>query len=368
MNFDSKGAFAGSKPIIISGPCSAESRSQVLETAKQLHGIDYVNIFRAGIWKPRTRPNSFEGVGAVGLAWLKEAGTQYGMPVTTEVANAKHVELCLAAGIDILWIGARTTVNPFAVQEIADALRGVNIPVMVKNPINPDLNLWMGAIERIYNSGIRELAAIHRGFSSATKSKYRNKPLWEIPIQLKTEFPDLSIFCDPSHIGGSRDLIQPLSQRAFDLDFDGLMIESHISPADALSDAKQQVTPDALHSILAKLQIKNKTISDSQFNQKLETLRSDIDELDEELLRILGKRMEMVEAIGHYKKQYNITPFQLQRWREILESRKMIGSELNLSEKFIQDFLGALHTESLEKQTKIVKVTPSPKTDQSITW
>lgn len=355
MIFKPKGIFTSQQPLLISGPCSAETEEQMLTTARLLKETGRVHILRAGIWKPRTRPNSFEGIGEQGLSWLKKAGEQTGLAVTTEVANASHVDLCLKAGIDILWIGARTTVNPFAVQEIADALKGVNMPVMVKNPINPDLSLWMGAIERIYNSGITELAAIHRGFSSANKSKYRNKPMWNIPIALKAEFPTLPLICDPSHIGGDRALIAPISQRAFDLGFNGLMIESHLAPDDAWSDAFQQVTPQILADILENLQVKNKEIQDPKFNHQLEILRADIDELDEEILRILGKRMELAKEIGYNKKKFNITPLQLERWKEILLSRTKLGDEMNLSETFIIDLFNAIHTESIEKQTRIVE-------------
>lgn len=368
MKFEKSGVFHNKKPFIISGPCSAETEDQVMTTAILLSKTNKVDVLRAGIWKPRTRPNSFEGIGTQGLEWLKKASKETGLPVTTEVANAHHVEECLKAGIDMLWIGARTTVNPFAVQEIADALQGVRIPVMIKNPINPDLGLWMGAIERIYRSGIREITAIHRGFSSANKSKYRNKPMWEIPIALKAEFPNLPIVCDPSHIGGRRDLISPISQRAFDLGFTGLMIESHVTPDDAWSDAKQQITPTVLAAVLSNLEIKNKEIENPEFNHQLEVLRTDIDELDEELLRILGKRMALVKEIGLNKKKFNITPLQVERWKEILDTRTKIGSEINLSTSFINKLFNAIHNESLDKQTKIVDQEKVANQDEGLIW
>lgn len=368
MKKNLKEIFRTKKPLIISGPCSAETQEQVLETAKRLKQTGKIDILRAGIWKPRTRPNSFEGVGTPGLKWLVEAGEINNLPTTTEVANATHVEECLKSGIDILWIGARTTVNPFAVQEIADALKGVDIPVMVKNPINPDLGLWMGAIERIQNCGISNIAAIHRGFSSPTQSKYRNKPMWEIPIALKTEFPELPIICDPSHIGGTRDLILPISQRSIDLDFDGLMIESHIDPNCAWSDAKQQVTPETLLEIINNLTLKSKIADDPHFNNQLKILRSDIDEIDEELLRILSNRMKLVEKIGANKKEYNITPLQLTRWMEILESRTKLGSELMLSTDFVSKFFKIIHQESLNAQTLIVEKPLVKPGDKTVDW
>lgn len=368
MVFKNSGIFSSDSPLIISGPCSAETEDQLLTTANLLKKTGKVHVLRAGIWKPRTRPNSFEGVGEPGLKWLKQASIETGLPVTTEVANAKHVEQCLKMGIDILWIGARTTVNPFAVQEIADALKGVDIPVMVKNPINPDLGLWMGAIERIYNSGITEIAAIHRGFSSANKNKYRNKPMWEIPIALKSEFSTLPIICDPSHIGGNRSLIAPISQRAFDLGFNGLMIESHLAPDDAWSDASQQITPQILGDIINDLQVKSTGVEDPKFNHQLEILRADIDELDEEILSILGKRMSLVKEIGYNKKEHNILPLQLVRWNEILQSRTSIGKKLNLSESFIIDLFNAIHNESLEKQTKIVEQQNKNSSSDGLIW
>jgi chorismate mutase len=339
-------------PLIISGPCSAETEEQVLETAKDLKRKG-VTVFRAGIWKPRTRPNSFEGVGAVGLNWLAKAKKETGMLLSTEVANAKHVRKALKAGVDILWVGARTTVNPFAVQEIADALKGVDIPIFVKNPINPDLELWIGAMERINQAGITKIGAIHRGFSSYEHSKFRNAPQWQIPIELKRRFPDLPIICDPSHIGGTRDLIMPVSQKAMDLDFDGLMIESHCNPDEAWSDAKQQITPDALGQLMSNLVLREVkpekvTLAD------LDDLRFKIDQYDLELIEILGKRMKTVGEIGEYKKKNDMTILQTARWDTILSSRLQKGEGLNLSEEIIKSIFKAIHQESINKQEEIL--------------
>jgi len=342
------------KPLIISGPCSAESEEQVLLTAKELKAIGKVNVLRAGIWKPRTRPNAFEGVGEVGLKWLKDAGNEVGLKVTTEVANAGHVESALKAGIDILWLGARTTVNPFSVQEIADALKGVDIPVLIKNPINPDLQLWIGALERIYNAGIDQLGAIHRGFSSFEKSVYRNIPKWEIPIELKRAFPDLPMICDPSHMGGSRDLIGMISQKALDLDMDGLMIESHINPSVALSDAKQQVTPARLESIISELIIRQATTQNEEFMDQLAKLREEIDNIDEDVVQKLATRMNVAVKIGEYKRDNDVTILQVNRWDDIVKKRKCLGKALGLSEGFIDQLLKIIHKESIRKQSDVM--------------
>ncbi|MEL6255958.1 MAG: bifunctional 3-deoxy-7-phosphoheptulonate synthase/chorismate mutase type II [Bacteroidota bacterium] len=314
----------------ISGPCSAETAEQVMETAQGVSKHE-VDVLRAGIWKPRTRPNSFEGVGSVGLKWLKDAGEATGKPVCTEVANVKHVYEALRTGIDILWVGARTTTNPFAVQEIADALEGVNIPVMVKNPVNPDLELWIGAMERLYKAGINKIAAIHRGFSTYGPSKYRNEPQWEIPIELRRRMPDLPIICDPSHISGKRELLQPVSQKALDLNFDGLMIESHPNPDKALSDARQQVTPVRLGEILESLVHRNPNSADPQLSNKLEMFRERIDEIDEQLIRMLADRMDVVKKIGQFKKDNNITILQTSRWNEIIQERLALSAPLGIS-------------------------------------
>ncbi len=339
--------------LLISGPCSAESAEQVEQTLDGLADSP-VDVYRAGIWKPRTRPNSFEGVGSEGLKWLKDAAKKQNKPVTVEVANVKHVYEALKAGIDMLWIGARTTTNPFAVQEIADALKGVDIPVLVKNPINPDLSLWIGALERINQAGISKIGAIHRGFSSYTPTKYRNHPRWEIPIELRRLYPQLPIICDPSHICGVRDLIPAVSQKALDLGFDGLMIESHINPDVALSDAKQQLTPFNFREMTSQL-IKRKPLGDNpQFIDILENLRHSIDDLDHELVNILGKRMGLVRAIGEYKKQNNVAILQAARWNEIVLERLEQAAPMGMSEDFMLTVLQAIHKESIRNQAVVM--------------
>lgn len=342
------------KPHIIAGPCSAESPEQLLASCKPLADLGKVNMVRAGIWKPRTRPDSFEGMGKQALTWLKEVGVEIGLPVCTEVANPKHVEQALAANIDVLWVGARTTVNPFSVQAIADALKGVNIPVMVKNPINPDINLWVGAIERLRHAGLNQLSAVHRGFSFYGKSEYRNKPMWELAIALKTWFPELPLICDPSHICGRRDLIPAITQRSMDLGFDGLMIEVHENPDAALSDAKQQLTPDAFHDMLNSLVIRSGDLSDPIVADQLLILRSKIDEIDDEIIRLIGARMDVAEEIGEYKRDKDITVLQLQRWKEILETRGQLAAKLNLSADFVEKYLEHIHKESIRKQTDVM--------------
>ncbi|MBV6483772.1 MAG: 2-dehydro-3-deoxyphosphooctonate aldolase [Flavobacteriales bacterium] len=342
------------QPCIISGPCSVESPEQVLSTAQLLAENGKVNFLRGGIWKPRTRPNSFEGVGSIGLKWLKDAGVAVGLPVATEVANAQHVEACLKNGIDLLWIGARTTVNPFSVQEIAEVLRGVDIPVLIKNPINPDLNLWIGAIERINAVGINKIGAIHRGFSSFDKSSYRNAPMWELPIELKMLCPDLPLLCDPSHIAGSKDLIQQVAQKALDMEMDGLMIETHVNPAEAKSDADQQLTPKQLVDLLNHLTIRDKLVSDTEFISHLEQLRLIIDELDEELINKFASRMAIIEKIGTYKKDHNITILQIERWEQILKNRLFIAQKVGLSNDFIRKMLELIHQESIRIQAKVM--------------
>lgn len=342
------------EPLIIAGPCGAETREQILETAKSLSQIPSIKLFRAGIWKPRTRPNSFEGVGEQGLWWLKEVKEKYNLKTTVEVANANHAELALKHGVDVLWIGARTTVNPFSVQEIADVLKGVDIPVMIKNPIHADLQLWLGAIERISNAGITKLAAVHRGFHFFGKSKYRNKPMWEIAIELKTMLPDLPIICDPSHISGKRELIQSVAQKALNLGMNGLMIESHIDPSKALSDAEQQLTPDALKELLSTLQFPKTISKDSEFANKLNSFRQMIDEIDDELINILKKRISVIEDIGLYKKEHNITVFQLERWQEILRTRSQLAEKLGLSRNHIEKLCQLLHEESIRVQNEVM--------------
>jgi chorismate mutase len=338
--------------FIIAGPCGAETREQVLETAKQIAALNKVSVFRTGVWKPRTRPNAFEGAGNIALEWLKEVKATTGLLTTVEVATAAHVEAALEADIDILWIGARTTVNPFSVQEIANALQGTNIPVMIKNPINPDLQLWIGGIERIQKAGIEKIIAIHRGFYTAEKSQYRNKPHWEIPLQLKTHFPEIPIICDPSHICGRRDTLQMVSQKALDLDYDGLMIESHINPDAALSDAQQQLTPKDLNVLIEKLVQKKATTDNTEVQNKLDLLRHTIDEIDEDLFHLLKKRLAVCESIGDYKKENKMTVFQLQRWMEILDSRAIWGKNLNMDEKFVEKICVLLHKESIRVQTE----------------
>ncbi|MDL2309639.1 bifunctional 3-deoxy-7-phosphoheptulonate synthase/chorismate mutase type II [Parabacteroides sp. OttesenSCG-928-B22] len=338
-----------SRPIVIAGPCSAETEEQVLNTARELAARG-IRIFRAGVWKPRTKPGGFEGVGSAGLAWLKRVKEETGMYVATEVATKEHVEEALKAGIDILWIGARTTVNPFAVQEIADALTGVDIPVLIKNPVNPDLELWIGAIERIYGAGIRKIGVIHRGFSSYDKKMYRNLPLWHIPIELRRRMPELPIFCDPSHIGGKRELVAPLSQQAMDLSFDGLIIESHTAPEEAWSDGSQQITPEVLDFVLNMLVIRDV----HQTTESLTELRRQIDQIDEQLLELLAKRMRISREIGVYKKEHNMPILQSPRYNEILEKRSEMGASMDLSTLFVKEILQEIHEESVRQQMIIM--------------
>lgn len=348
------------RPFIIAGPCSAETEEQVLAAARAISKNGNADLFRAGIWKPRTRPDSFEGVGEKGLKWLKKVKEETGLPITVEVANARHVEKSLEAGVDVLWIGARTTVSPFAVQEIADALRGTKVPVLVKNPINPDLGLWMGALERIAKAGVDDLGAIHRGFSTVG-GNYRNTPNWEIPIKLKTQIPNLPVITDPSHITGNRYKIFDVAQKALDLEFDGLMIETHPTPDEAWSDAAQQVTPEQLKEILSLLQIRKKTGSSTAFNSRLEELRSEIDELDAEILKKLAKRMDVVKEIGEYKRENHVTILQLERWKEILDTRIPYGIKSGLSTDFTETFLDLIHEASIKLQTEILNQSPKTK-------
>jgi chorismate mutase len=342
------------EPVIISGPCSAETELQVLETAIRLAKTSKVDMLRAGIWKPRTKPGMFEGMGTPALAWLQKAKQITGLPVTVEVATAKHVEDSLQHGIDILWIGARTTVNPFSVQEIADALRGVEIPVLVKNPINPDLELWMGGIERMAKVGLKQIAAIHRGFSNYGNTEYRNAPMWHIPIELKRRMPELPIICDPSHICGRRDLLQDVAQKAIDLDYDGLMLETHIDPDNAWSDAKQQVTPERLKEILDAIAWRHETTEKQEFLTALAKFREQINHIDDEILTLLGNRMKVSEKIGLYKKENNITILQTNRWNEILEKGVIKGEKLGLTKDFILKFFDAVHLESINRQNKVM--------------
>ncbi len=343
-----------SKPVIISGPCSAETEEQMVATAKQIAATGKVHALRAGIWKPRTRPGQYEGSGQEGLKWLIQAKKETGLPVTTEVANASHVDACLKAGVDILWIGARTTVNPFSVQDIADALKGVDVPVMVKNPVNPDIELWIGALERLNKAGITKLAAIHRGFSSSEKGPFRNAPMWDMPIELKTRIPDLDIICDPSHIAGNRDLIGLICQKALDLDMVGLMVESHINPDAAWSDAKQQVTPAALGKIIDSLIVRTVSSDNKSFKDTLSILREQIDVLDDEIMQKLSARMKISDKIGQYKKENNVTILQVTRWEEIIQTRISLGKAMGLNEEFTNDLLKLIHNESIQVQTKVM--------------
>ena len=343
----------GGKPLVISGPCSAETQNQVMETARQLAKISLVRVFRAGIWKPRTRPSNFEGVGIPGLEWLQQVKSETGLLTTVEVASPKHVEEALRYGVDILWIGARTVVNPFSVQELSEVLRGVDIPVMIKNPMNPDVQLWLGALERMNLVGIRKLVAIHRGFYYYENSAYRNTPMWEIPIELQRLAPNLPIICDPSHISGNQQLLLPVAQKALDLAMAGLMIESHIDPTNALTDANQQITPVQLQDLLNNLILRS--VSGSfEFTSKLEELRREIDKIDAELLDILCRRMKIVEDIGQYKRDNNITILQLKRWSDIISDRLNIGVSMGLSRDFLLKMLQLVHKESIQKQTEIM--------------
>ena len=337
------------RPFVIAGPCSAETEEQVMTTARQL-AMKGCHNFRAGAWKPRTKPGGFEGNGEKALPWLKRVKEETGMLVTTEVATPKHVELCLEYGIDILWIGARTSANPFAMQAIADSLRGVDIPVFVKNPVNPDLELWIGALERINQAGIKRLGAIHRGFSSVDKKIYRNMPMWQIPIELRRRIPNLPIICAPSHIGGRRELIAPLCQQAMDLGFDGLIVECHCDPDNAWSDAKQQVTPDVLDYILSLLIIRDEKVSTEGITQ----LRKQIDEIDNEMMELLSKRMRVCREIGQYKKEHNMTVLQARRYNEILDKRGAQGSLCGMDGDFVKRIFEAVHEESVRQQIEII--------------
>lgn len=337
------------RPLIIAGPCSAETEEQVLDTARSL-AAEGIRICRAGLWKPRTKPGGFEGVGETGIAWLQRVKRETGMYTSTEVATREHVAAALKGGVDLLWIGARTAANPFAMQEIADALRGADVPVLVKNPVSPDLELWIGAIERIYNAGIRRIGAIHRGFTSIDKSLYRNHPMWAIPIELHRRLPRLPIFCDPSHIGGKRELIAPLSQQAMDLGFDGLIIEAHCSPDCAWSDKAQQVTPEALAYIIRNLVIRDESIT----TESLTELRSQIDKLDDELLELLSRRMRVSRDIGQYKKEHNMPVLQTQRYEELLARRAGQAEQMGMDREFMRTVLQAIHEESIRQQLEVL--------------
>ena len=337
------------RPVVIAGPCSAETEEQVMETAKDL-AKNGVRIFRAGIWKPRTKPGGFEGVGSVGLTWLQEVKKETGMLVATEVANKQHVEEALNAGVDVLWIGARTSANPFAMQEIADSLVGADVPVLVKNPVNPDLELWIGAMQRIYNAGIRQIGAIHRGFSAYGKHLYRNMPQWHIPIELRRRMPELTLICDPSHIGGKRELVAPLSQQAMDMGFDGLIVESHCDPDSAWSDKSQQVTPEVLNFILNMLVVRDTT----QTTESLTLLRQQIEQIDNDLLEALSKRMRISREIGQYKKEHSMPVVQTGRYDDILNSRAAAAEELGMNGDFMKTVYQAIHEESVRQQIEVL--------------
>lgn len=355
LNVADKTAGAWNKrPLIISGPCSAETEEQLVTTATQLAASGKVDVIRAGIWKPRTKPGMFEGVGAKGLPWLQKAKSLTGLPTTVEVATGRQVEDALTYGIDILWIGARTTVNPFSVQEVADALRGAGVPVLIKNPINPDLELWSGAVERVARAGVQQIGLIHRGFSSYGNTDYRNAPMWHLAIEMKRRNPELLLINDPSHICGRRDMLLDTAQKAIDLDFDGLMLESHIDPDNAWSDARQQVTPKQLGEMLEQIIWRKEDVASEAYHAALEKLRQQINHLDDELMQILSQRMKVAAQIGLYKKENNITILQTNRWNEILERAFRQGEKIGLSKEFVTRYFDAVHMESINHQKKVL--------------
>jgi chorismate mutase len=341
-------------PLLISGPCSLESEKQALDTAKLLAKDKRVFVYRGGVWKPRTRPGSFEGVGSIGLKWLQLVKQETGLPVGTEVANAQHTEEALKAGLDVIWIGARSTASPFVVQEIADVVKGSNAVVMVKNPVNPDVQLWMGAIERIHQAGIKNIVAIHRGFTPFSETKYRNYPNWQTVIELKQLLPNLPIICDPSHIAGKREFLYEISQKAFDMGMEGLMIESHIDPSCALSDAAQQLTPADLAKLLDRLVIRHENADNPEFENRLDVLRNRIDSIDAELLETLSARVAIVKQIGRYKKENNVTALQINRWSKLMEDRVNLGKKLDLNNTFVKILFQLIHEDSVRMQTEIM--------------
>lgn len=347
----------GKRPMIISGPCSAETEEQTLETCRQLAATGAVDVLRAGIWKPRTRPGTFEGVGLKGLAWMAEARKETGLPIATEVANAKHVESALEFGVDVLWIGARTTVNPFSVQDIADALRGVDIPVLVKNPMNPDLELWAGAIQRLQAVGVQDVGLIHRGFSSFGVSNYRNNPMWSLAIEMKLRMPEIPMICDPSHIVGKRDGLKEVAQQSADLNYDGLILESHICPDKAWSDASQQLVPEELAALVRSIVWRHRKVTDAEtpeFQQKLEDLRGQIDQYDSELFTLLSKRMDIAEKIGEIKRDNDVTILQSSRWEDIVKRVLDNADALRLTPEFLSILLNSIHMESITRQNKVM--------------
>ena len=348
------GFFTLPRPMCIAGPCSAESEEQVMETARGLNAFG-IHVFRAGIWKPRTHPGSFEGVGTQGLRWLRKVKETYGMKVCTEVASEKHVLECIKYGVDMVWIGARTSANPFLMQEIADALEGTDIPVLVKNPVNPDIDLWIGALERLNRAGIRKLGVIHRGFSTEAPIPYRNDPGWRLAIDLRTRYPEMPFFADPSHMAGDRKYLQELSQRAMDLGLDGLMVESHCNPACALSDAKQQLTPEGLQTLLESLVIRENTSENADYKDGIEALRARIDLIDENLLRLLEDRMNVSRKIGQYKKEHNVAILQTGRWDQLLSAMVEAGAARGLSENVVCAVMNAIHDESVRVQNDVLE-------------
>ena len=348
------GMFTEPRPSVVAGPCSAESEEQVMETARGLKELG-INVYRAGIWKPRTHPGSFEGAGSPGLKWLQKAKKEYGLKIATEVASEKHVFECLKFGVDLVWLGARTTANPFLVQEIADALKDTDIPVLVKNPVNPDLDLWIGALERLNRAGIKKLGVIHRGFSTFEKIQYRNDPQWQVAIELRSRHPELPFFVDPSHMAGCKDFIQEISQRSLDLGFEGLMIESHCNPSVALSDAKQQLTPAELSDLLYKqIKVRDADSDAKEWKENIDQLRAKIDIIDENILYTLGSRMKISRQIGEYKKNNNIAILQTSRWDAVLAKVDAKGKEYGLPENFITDVFNAIHEASVEAQNEII--------------
>jgi len=353
INFLDKSCF------IIAGPCSAESREQVLQTAEQIAASKKVHAFRAGVWKPRTRPGGFEGMGVQALPWLQEVQETYKLPVIIEIAQPEHIEAALKHNINFFWIGARTTANPFSVQELAEALQGVNCKVMIKNPIHPDLQLWIGAIERVLNSGVKQVAAIHRGFHTSAKNTFRNTPLWQIPIELKVNFPDMPIICDPSHISGRRDLVFDIAQNALDMGMNGLMIETHINPNEALSDKAQQITPFELNELLNHLQVKEKSTANPAFNEQLHAIRNNIDKIDAQIINLVKERLHLIKQIATEKQKNNITAFQLDRWMHILKTRTDWATQQNLTKDFAEKLFQLIHEESIRTQIELMKVIPT---------